>query len=576
MPEILPPRPYQDEAISAAFKARECGLRRFTSLLATGLGKTVIFSHLAKIEKTEHGGRTLILVHRNELLKQTVSKLHAIAPKLKIGVVGTLNKKRLRQWDADVVVASVATLGRSGDILEDGTDYGKTILEVARDYFSWITVDETHHGAAPIYQRVFRYFGAFDPDFKTVVAGYTATLQRADKLGLGDTFQENVFTRDIMFGIRKGYLVNPIARAIRLDIASLKGYSDYTDESVADAMIESDAANVYAHMIREYASDRQGIVFMPDQASATLVCDALNAAGIPSGLIIDSTADEERELIFKKVLFGDLQVLVNCMVLTEGFDLPQISFVIPRMTKNEGLFAQMVGRGLRPSDNHDADSPFIWRRNPKVDCLVLCPTGGEGVKLATIADLSETTAGMEIEDDETLIDLEERREKKEKEKHSVDVTTIKTEIIDLFASSKSVWLQTERGFWFIPLKDFLLVIYPEDQSYSTFMIGTMFSGRGIHQKGVRYGDGMNLEYAKAWGESVAAELDPAGTYSTKSASWKKKKTPPSDAQKKFATGLGIAFTEKTTKAELSDMISIKVATKVLDRYRIPAVKLNAA
>lgn len=559
MPEILKPRDYQEEAIAAAFDARERGVRCFSSVLATGLGKTVIFSHIARTLGFEKI-RSAIVVHRDELVKQTMKKVHSIAPHLAVTVV----KGAVKDWSGDVVIISVQTVGRND---------GKTINMVPRDYFGWITIDECHHAAAQSYQNIINYFET------ATIAGYTATLMRADKLGLGDTFTENVFTRDIMFGIRKGHLVPPRAYAVQLDIAKgdLRGGADYTDTSVSDSMIEADAVNVYVHVIRERVPDRQGVVFMPSVETGRLLVDALNTAGFPAEGVFEDTTPEDRDLIFKRVTVGETQVIVNCMVLTEGFDLPQLSFVIPRPTKNEGLFAQMLGRGLRTSDNHDVNSPYLWRRMPKTDCVILCPVGGEGVKLCTIADLSETTKGVEIEDEDTLIDLEEkRRKKREKEGGPVDLDKIKISEIDLFASSSSAWLKTKKGYWFIPLKDWSLVIYPEDSSYSSFMLGRVYTGSGIGRKGEKYGSGMNLEYAKAWGESVASELDPAGTYSTKGASWKRRKTPPSDAQKKYAVTLGIPVTEKTTKAELSDLISIAVASRALDRYTPKAPESNVA
>lgn len=557
MPEILPPRDYQEEAITAAFDARSRGVRCFSSVLATGLGKTVIFSHIAKRVGAEKI-RSMILVHRDELVKQTVKKIHTIAPHLTVGVV----KAERREWFADVVVASVQTIGRND---------GKAISAVPNDHFGWITIDECHHAAADSYQNVIRYFPG------ATVAGYTATLGRADKLGLGDTFTENVFIRDIMFGIRNGHLVPPRAYSVQLDIGKgdLKGGKDYTDSSASDALIEADAVNVYVRVIRDRVNDRQGVVFMPSVETGKALVEALNAAGFPAEGVFETTTSEERDLIFKRVTVGETQILVNCMVLTEGFDLPQISFVIPRPTKNAGLFAQMVGRGIRPSDNHDAHSPYPWRREPKTDCVVLCPQGGEGVKLATIADLSPTFEGIEVDDEDTLIDIEEKRRKRDKDSGPVDLDKIKVTEIDLFAASKSAWLRTKKGYWFIPLKDWSLVIYPEDQAFSSFMLGIMYTGSGIGRKGQKYGEDMNLEYAKAWGESVAQERDPSGTYSTKNASWKKKKSAPTEAQCNFAKRLGIDPKGKN-KTELSDLISIEVSSRVLDRYDPPAQKASNA
>ena len=91
-------RPYQEEAITAILAGKDCGLQRMLIVLATGGGKTVIFSHLAH----RMACRTLVLAHRDELIEQAASKLRAVlGPSVPVGVV----KAERNEIHAGVIVA---------------------------------------------------------------------------------------------------------------------------------------------------------------------------------------------------------------------------------------------------------------------------------------------------------------------------------------------------------------------------------------------------------------------------------------------------------------------------------------
>src|SRR3712207_6117464 len=92
-------RPYQHEALNAVEGARRAGRQRLLVALPTGTGKTVIFAELIR----RYGGRAVVVVHRDELVQQTVAKVRAACPDASIGVV----KAGRNEVDADVIVASV-------------------------------------------------------------------------------------------------------------------------------------------------------------------------------------------------------------------------------------------------------------------------------------------------------------------------------------------------------------------------------------------------------------------------------------------------------------------------------------
>lgn len=585
---ILKPRLYQTECIDASEDAFLSGLQRIAVVLPTGMGKTVIMAHLGHrfvraTSKIGTFGQTItrrigIFVHRDELVSQTVDKFHSIDPTLTIGVV----KAGRHEIDCDVVIISIQTIGRKD---------GKRLHSIPADHFGLLIVDECHHAAARSYMNAIEYFGGFntvgeDEIPATYVAGFTATLQRQDKLGLGDVFQKVVYKKDILFGIRSGFLTNVRAKSVTIEDLDLDSDvkvsgGDFSEGSLGDALIESDAGRVIAHAYREHAANRTGLIFAPTVASAEQISDDLRHADFTTDVLTGATTLEDRTLMFKRLRTGETQILVNCMVATEGFDMPQIScVVIARPTWNPSLFVQMVGRGVRPWKLHDESSLYEWIRTPKMDCLVLLVNGsGSNNKLATIADLSETIVGP-VQDGETITDASDREiSDKIAAGGKVDTAQIRFEDVDLFQASRFEFRKTiKNGYVYIPTKDFLVAIYPEDNSpETTYMVGTVFCGKGPRRKGATYARNCDLGYAMAIAEDVADELEPDGTVARKSASWKKRKEPASPAQWGFINGLkaqGVEINAPAglTKVEASVLIDAAVSSATLDGYVPPAPK----
>src|SRR4051794_25362001 len=122
---MLELRPYQHDAIAAGLAAEQRGIHRPLVALPTGTGKTVVFAHLL----SQRPGRSLILVHRDELIRQAYGKLKEISPALSVGVV----KAEEDEHAAACVIASVQTLARESRLQRLTPD------------FRTIVVDEAHH-----------------------------------------------------------------------------------------------------------------------------------------------------------------------------------------------------------------------------------------------------------------------------------------------------------------------------------------------------------------------------------------------------------------------------------------------
>lgn len=522
-------REYQSEALAALNEGWKGGLTRQAVILPTGSGKTVIFSELSKMAHGQ-GMRPLILVHRDELVKQAADKIHNAMPHASVGIV----KAEHNGVECDVVVGSVQTLAR----------------ERRRDQLhnvGMIVVDEAHHALAPSYRNILTHYGAFS-DHGTPTSGWTATLARGDGKGLGDVWETVAYERDIIWMIEHGYLVDVKGRAVTVDGLDLgtvaRSRGDYQEGDLGDALLSVGAGEVIARAYREHAADRQGVLFAPTVASAFAMAEDLNAAGIKTETIIGMTDLDERADIYDRFRAGDTQVLANCMVLTEGWDMPQVSCaIVARPTNSASLYVQMVGRVLRP-----------WPG--KQDALVLDVVGVAGKhRLATLKDLSKTN--VKPEEGETLLEAKERRIREAGGKGAHEGELASHEV-DLFGRSHSAWLQTRAGVWFVPTRERLFFLWPRRNG--KFDVGAC-SNRTT-KDGVWMARELDLDYAMAWAESAASEIDPS--VSSRNASWRKRRQAPSEPQLRTARQVGLIVGRDDTKSDVSDKLSIHFASRLLD------------
>lgn len=536
-------RDYQRETIDALFTAWSEGMHRPAVVLPTGAGKTVVFSHLITdfrvdgvIKRLGHeglGNRVIVLVHRDELADQAIAKIKAVAPHLSVGKV----KAESNQIGADVMVCSVQTICRTGRLKH------LTATQSMAGNVGLIITDECHHAPARSYQTVYDAF----PD--ALHAGFTATLERGDGVGLGSMWDDVVYSRSPLWMMKHGYLVQPrgyTQNVGHLDLKSVKqSGGDYQSGDLGRALEESDLGSELPRAYKERAGDRPGIVFTPTVPSAQMVCDEFNAFGIPAAMISGETPREERLRIFEAFRLGHVQVLVNCMVLTEGFDAPWASVaVIARPTRSRSLYVQMVGRVLRP-----------WK--DKTDAIILNVSGAGG-KLATLVDLSPGDV-VEVAEGEGLLEAEEREAEEQTPDDAAPVRSnrkLDFKAVDLFAASHQAWLTTKGGVMFISAGEWTYFLWPSRAADGTWDV-CRYAKNGRAELTEHLG--LGVEMAMSWAE---AEAEDHGSFSvSKKASWRRGK--PSEAQVSFARGLGID-TEDMGKAEVSDAISVALTSRFLD------------
>lgn len=334
-------RPYQKEAKEAVFEQWENGTMKTLLVLPTGCGKTIVFAKITE-ECVSHGDRVLILAHRGELLEQAADKI-AKATGLKCATEKA-EESCLGSWYR-ITVGSVQSLMRT-----------TRLSRFPEDYFNTIIIDEAHHCISDSYQRVLKHF----PDAK--VLGVTATPDRGDMKNLGQVFESLAYEYTLPKAIKEGYLSPIKAVTIPLQV-DLTGVGVQSGDFKAGDL--GTALDPYLHQIANemvrYCRDRKTVVFLPLVKTSKKFRDILIANGFRAAEVNGESQD--RAEILEDFAAGKYNVLCNSMLLTEGWDCPDVDcIVVLRPTKVRSLYCQMVGRGTRlaPGKEHLLLLDFLW------------------------------------------------------------------------------------------------------------------------------------------------------------------------------------------------------------------------
>ena len=341
-------RPYQQEAVDAVFSELQ-EHRSTLAVLATGLGKTIIFAEVAYRWPV---GRVLIVAHREELIEQAQEKVGHHLDERPAIEMGSRKESRHGHGLLDkskVLVTSVQTMSRPNRMqFFNPMDFGLVI------------VDEAHHVTAASYRRVLEHFHA-NPQLRHL--GVTATPKRADEAALGDIYQSVAYEMDIREGIDEGWLVDVEQRFVvieGLDFSEVRTTAgDFNQKDLAAVMMgslqaerlmaeESPVHKIVSATIQE-AQGRPTIIFCVTKAHAELTCEICQRhPGVTAEFVTDDTDAETRREIIKRFRAGTTQIFCNVGIATEGFDARVDVVAVARPTKSEALYRQMIGRGTRP------------------------------------------------------------------------------------------------------------------------------------------------------------------------------------------------------------------------------------
>jgi len=323
-------RDYQQECVDTVKKLPDGA--RSVVVMATGLGKTFTAANF------DFHGRVLWVSHRDELVRQPEKFFRMRDMTFGIEKAGEVSDGE------DVVSASIQSICKD-----------KRLGKFSKDEFDTIIVDEAQHAAAPTYRKVLSYFNPRH------LIGLTATPQRGDKIRLTDVFDDICFKRDLKWGIEHGYLSR--VRCVRVkadfDMERLNLYlGDYSASDLDESMQISNNDIVVTKAYLDYSVPNrwQTLVYCPKVSTCRRV-EATIRKALPESerdtvqVVWDGMSVDERRAVLDGYRQKKVRCIINCMILTEGVDLPDTRVVIvDRPTTNSGLYTQIVGRGTRLAD----------------------------------------------------------------------------------------------------------------------------------------------------------------------------------------------------------------------------------
>jgi DNA repair protein RadD len=337
------PRYYQTAANDAAwtYLAEQPGNPLI--VLPTGAGKSLVIAMLCQ-QAREFDARVVVLQHRKELIQQNAEKIQILIPEIKIGIYSAGLKSK--QVQEDIVCAGIQSVFRKA-------------LSLGRR--EMILIDEAHLCSSEDETM----YGQFLADVKLGnpkqrLAGLTATPFRTGSgplCGRNKLFQKicyESYTGDL---IQQGFLCpitnRPADKTVDTSLIKMRG-GEFIENEMQSAFDTTDNVSAACKEIVAKCQGRHSIlVFAAGVAHAEHVAETIRQnSGEVVGIVTGETFAMERSATLADFKRGSLRWLVNCDVLTTGFDAPCIDAIcVLRATMSPGLFAQIVGRGLRKHES---------------------------------------------------------------------------------------------------------------------------------------------------------------------------------------------------------------------------------
>ena len=310
----------------------EKALRLHRSVMAqmpTGTGKTYLLTAVIdSFVSNNPMEKVWIVAHRRELVSQideTVRKFHSYSASNTSSLLSS------------VKAMSILWLMRHYDEIEEVP--------------GMIVIDEAHHALAKTYKEMWERFP------KAKFLGLTATPCRLNGKGFTDLFDVLVQSWDVPEFISKGRLATYDFVSIKSDsvtqrlIDSLQkrgADGDYQNKEMDMLLNKKPSIERLYRSLEEYGKGRKGIVYAINISHAQKITKLYQENGVKAIAIDSKTPATERQQDIEAFKKGDIQVLVNVDIFSEGFDCPDVEFVqLARPTLSLAKYLQMVGRGLR-------------------------------------------------------------------------------------------------------------------------------------------------------------------------------------------------------------------------------------
>ena len=336
------PRDFQREAVVETLNFIGGGRHRKALIVApTGAGKGDMIAQMCAWEAA-NGRRVLVITPRKKLVSQLNERCHLYGVETSVEMAG----KSALKSASRVVVASAQTLA------------GKRLERWAKDTFDTIIFDECHHVPSPSNTAILDWFTAS-------LVGLTATPYRHDGKSIADCFDYRSYEMTMHQGASLGLIVpfELLKSNVAIDLRALRAARGDFDIRELSQIIEA-AVDLIAESVKRHLADHKAIVFVPRVFTAELMAGKLNQIGVKALAIDGAASKADQEAVLAQYEHGDVQVLCNSMLLTEGFDSPRTDMIVlARPTKSTGLLAQMIGRAARlyPGKTHAVILDFDWQ-----------------------------------------------------------------------------------------------------------------------------------------------------------------------------------------------------------------------
>lgn len=333
---MLQPYPHQQDGLERLDDARRRGKTRALVVMASGLGKTVTAALDAKRWLERHGGRMLYLCHQNDILAQARATFEVVlGGSYSYGYFHGLEKTRRR---VDCLFASFQTMHGARERFQLGE-------------FSYVVVDESHHGTAYTYRPTIEYFKS------GFLLGITATPDRTDLQSIREIYGEEVFSLPLEDALAQGLLTSVNYRLMEDEIQN----REVLDTPLGELSIEllnkklfipkrdEEIAGVIQKWMARVKNPRV-MVFCPSVAH----CDKLAAhlpGAVPIHYRLSDRAQRERLAAFRS---GKADIVLTVDKFNEGIDVPEVNVIVfLRSTASRMLYFQQLGRGLRKAPGKD-------------------------------------------------------------------------------------------------------------------------------------------------------------------------------------------------------------------------------
>ena len=318
-------RDYQQQLLDRVLSRWQQGFQRLMVQLPTGGGKTILFGAIAR-ELLPKVQTIAILAHREELLTQAAEKVARVTGE----TVGIVKAGYPANLDAPIQVASVQTLSRRPGYLKN---------------VGLVVVDEAHHTNATSYRKILREFDS------ALHLGVTATPIRTDGSGFGELFQELITGPTVAELVEAGFLCPLKLYADPQPMQTRGARTTGGDFNAADLLKLNGERGLSGNLVsmwKRYAPNKRTVIFAINVAHSEAIAARFNQQGIAAEHLDGNIPTPERRAILERFSSGQTLVLVNCNLISEGFDLPAIEAVqIARPTQSLALWLQQIGRALR-------------------------------------------------------------------------------------------------------------------------------------------------------------------------------------------------------------------------------------